>query len=130
MLVTRDKRPVTRTLRCWAISVPQGAGAIKECEEHGWMQDRADPHARERERASDIAREERPPGVSPHLGGGSGTCGRLLWNRTLGFGHGHVGDMSGVQLAQYAKRKFPHINVVVIYPVVHRPTFRRMLRFF
>jgi hypothetical protein len=23
----------------WTISVLQGAGAIRECEEHGWMQD-------------------------------------------------------------------------------------------
>jgi hypothetical protein len=36
---------------------------IRECEEHGWMQDRADPHARER--AFDIARRDPPPGVSP-----------------------------------------------------------------
>jgi hypothetical protein len=50
-------------LRGWAIAVLQEAGAIKECEEHGWMQDRADPHARQR--AFDIAREERLPGVSP-----------------------------------------------------------------
>jgi uncharacterized protein YhaN len=34
--------------RGWAISVLHEAGAIRECEEHGWMQDRADPHARER----------------------------------------------------------------------------------
>jgi hypothetical protein len=41
------------------------AGAVRECEDHGWMQDRADPHARER--AVDIAREDAPPGVSPQL---------------------------------------------------------------
>jgi hypothetical protein len=63
MLMTRAKRPATRTLRGWAISVLLEAGAIKECEEHGWMQDRADPHARDR--AFEIAREDRPPGVSP-----------------------------------------------------------------
>jgi hypothetical protein len=28
--------------------VLQEAGAIHECEEHGWAKDRADPHARER----------------------------------------------------------------------------------
>jgi hypothetical protein len=39
------------------------AKAIRECEEHGWMQDRADPHARER--ALFIAREDPPPGVGP-----------------------------------------------------------------
>jgi hypothetical protein len=38
------------------------ASAIRECEEHGWMQDRADPHARER--ALDIARRDPPAGVS------------------------------------------------------------------
>lgn len=57
------ERPAIRTLRGWAISVRQEAGAIRECEEHGWMQDRADPHARER--AFDIARRDPPPGVSP-----------------------------------------------------------------
>jgi hypothetical protein len=40
----------------------QEAGAIRECEEHGWMQDRIDPHARER--AFAIARQD-PRGVSP-----------------------------------------------------------------
>jgi hypothetical protein len=63
LMTAREKRPASRTLRGWAIAVLQEAGAIKECEEHGWMQDRADPHARQR--AFDIAREERPPGVSP-----------------------------------------------------------------
>jgi hypothetical protein len=38
-------------------------GAIRECEEHGWMQDRADPHARER--AFGIAQRDPPVGVSP-----------------------------------------------------------------
>jgi len=51
-----------RTLRGWAISVLQDAGAIRECEEHGWMQDRADPHAREPAMA--IARQETTPHVS------------------------------------------------------------------
>src|SRR4029077_5672133 len=52
-----------RSPREWAISVLNETGAIRECEEHGWMQDRADPDARER--AVDIAREDPPPGVSP-----------------------------------------------------------------
>ena len=34
----------------------------RECEMHGWMQDRADPDARAR--AVTIAREDAPPGVS------------------------------------------------------------------
>ena len=63
MLMTKERRPATRTLRRWAISVLQEAGAIRECEEHGWMQDRADPHARER--AFAFARQDPPPGVSP-----------------------------------------------------------------
>ena len=63
MLMTKASRPAFRTLRGWAISVLQEAGAIRECEEHGWMQDRADPHARER--AFEMARHAAPPGVSP-----------------------------------------------------------------
>ncbi len=63
MLMTRERRPAIRTLRGWAINVLNEAGAIRECEDHGWMQDRADPQARER--AFDIAREDPPPGVSP-----------------------------------------------------------------
>jgi hypothetical protein len=64
MLMTIGRRPAIRTLRGWAIHVLQEAGAIRECEEHGWMQDRADPHARER--ALDIARLYPPAEVSPH----------------------------------------------------------------
>ena len=63
MLMTRERRSAIRTLQGWAISVLQEAGAIRECEEHGWMQDRADPHARER--AFDVARQDPPAGVSP-----------------------------------------------------------------
>ncbi len=63
MLTTTKRRTATRTNRGWAISVLQEAGAILECEDHGWMRDRADPHAREN--AINIARDEPPPGVSP-----------------------------------------------------------------
>jgi hypothetical protein len=63
MLMTKEQRPAIRTLRGWAISVLNEAGAIRECEEHGWMQDRADPHARDR--AFDIARRDPPTGISP-----------------------------------------------------------------
>jgi hypothetical protein len=38
MLMTSERRPAIRTLRGWAIHVLQEAGAIRECEEHGWMQ--------------------------------------------------------------------------------------------
>lgn len=63
MLMTKERRPATQTLRGWAISVLQEAGAIRECEEHGWMQDRADPHARDRAFAT--ARLDPPSGISP-----------------------------------------------------------------
>jgi hypothetical protein len=63
MLTTNERRPAIRTMRGWAIDVLKEAGAIRECEEHGWMHDRADPHARER--AFDIARVDPPAGVSP-----------------------------------------------------------------
>jgi hypothetical protein len=63
MLMTKERRPAIRTLRGWAISVLNEAGAIRECEEHGWAQDRADPHARER--AILIARQYPPAGISP-----------------------------------------------------------------
>ena len=63
MLMTKEQRPAIRTLQGWAISVLLEADAIRECEVHGWMQDRADPHAREH--ALTIAREDAPPGVSP-----------------------------------------------------------------
>jgi hypothetical protein len=62
MLIASERRPAIRTLRGWAINVLQEAGAIRECEAHGWMQDRADAHARER--AFDIARRNPPAGVS------------------------------------------------------------------
>ena len=59
-----QRRPAYCTLRGRAISVlGQEAGAIRECEEHGWTQDRADPHARER--AIDAARRTPPASVSP-----------------------------------------------------------------
>ena len=57
-----EKRPAPRTIRGWAIEVLQEAGAIRECEEHGWMQDRTDPHARQR--AFDIASKHPPAGLS------------------------------------------------------------------
>ncbi|SCB53818.1 hypothetical protein GA0061098_102125 [Bradyrhizobium shewense] len=62
MLMVNERQPAIRTLSGWAISVLLEAGAVRECEEHGWMRDRADPHARERALA--IARENPPPGVT------------------------------------------------------------------
>ena len=49
-----ETSPATRTMRGWVIAVLLEAGAIRECEEHGWMRERGDPHAREH--ALDIAR--------------------------------------------------------------------------
>jgi hypothetical protein len=63
LIMFRKTKPAIRTLRGWAISVLQEAGAIRECEEHGWMMERGDPDARER--AFEIARRSPPPGVSP-----------------------------------------------------------------
>jgi CheY-like chemotaxis protein len=50
------------------------------------------------------------------VGGGGGTCGRVHWIRTQGVGTdvSLSGEMSGIELAQYAKRKFPHINVIMV----------------
>ena len=62
MLMFKERRSAIRTLRGWAIAGLQEAGAIRECEEHGWMQDGADPHARDR--AIEIARRDPPAGVS------------------------------------------------------------------
>ena len=36
---------------------------IRECDEHSWTKDRADPHARER--TLEMARRNLPPAVSP-----------------------------------------------------------------
>jgi hypothetical protein len=63
MLMTKERRPAFHMIDVWARSVLREAGAIHECETHGWIQDRADPHARQR--ALVIARDDPPPGVSP-----------------------------------------------------------------
>lgn len=63
MLTIKERPRAIRTLRGWAIGVLQEAGAIHECEEHGWAQDRADPHARDR--ALDHARQDPPDGIAP-----------------------------------------------------------------
>jgi hypothetical protein len=59
MLMTKERLPAIRTLRGWAISVLQDAGAIRECEDYGWMRDRADQRARERAFATP-AKSRRP----------------------------------------------------------------------
>jgi hypothetical protein len=57
VLMYKERRAAIRALRGWAIAVLQDTG-----EQHGWMQERADPHARER--AFEIARRDPPAGVS------------------------------------------------------------------
>jgi len=39
MLMVVPRRQAIRTLKGWATSVLLDAGAIRECEEHGWMID-------------------------------------------------------------------------------------------
>ena len=63
MLMVVARRQAIRTLKGWATSVLLDADAVRECEEHGWMIDRADPQAHDR--AFDIARRDPPPGISP-----------------------------------------------------------------
>ena len=63
MLMMKERRAAFRTIEGWARSVLLEAGAVLECENHGWMRDHADPHARER--AFVIARQDPPPGISP-----------------------------------------------------------------
>ena len=63
MLMMKERRAAFRTIEGCARMVLLEAGAIRECEEHGWAKDRADPHARDR--ALIVARQEPPVGVSP-----------------------------------------------------------------
>lgn len=63
MLLMKERRATFQSLRGWAIAILTEIGAIRKCEEHGWMKDRTDPHAREL--ALEIARGDPPPGVSP-----------------------------------------------------------------
>jgi hypothetical protein len=62
MLMMKEQQPAFRTIEGWARVILLEAGAIHECEEHGWA-DRADPHAREH--ALLVARQDPPPGVLP-----------------------------------------------------------------
>ncbi|MGL9623150.1 hypothetical protein QRQ56_34845 [Bradyrhizobium sp. U531] len=71
MLMSKERRTAIRTIQGWAIAVLQEAGAIRQCEYHGWMQDRADPHARER--AFEIVCLDPPAGLSAHVAAGAVT---------------------------------------------------------
>lgn len=62
MLLRLVRRPAIRTIRGWAILLLQEAGAIRECNQHGWLVDRGDPHAREQ--ALFLARQAPPDGAT------------------------------------------------------------------
>lgn len=62
-MLTEKQRPDFKVVDRWAIRVLQEAGAIHECDQHGWAKDRADPHARAE--ALQIARDEPLAGLSP-----------------------------------------------------------------
>jgi len=63
MTTTTKRRPEFQTLEGWAIGILLSAGAIRECDDHGYMKDRADPHARDE--AFRKAGEEAFAGLSP-----------------------------------------------------------------
>ena len=62
-MLKKERRPDFKQVDRWAIGVLQEAGAIHECDQHGWAKDRTDPHAREQ--AIWTAREEPLAGLSP-----------------------------------------------------------------
>jgi len=62
MLYVIERKHPIRTLRGWAISKFQEAGAVHECEYHGWLINSADLYALER--ALDIARQDVPTDIS------------------------------------------------------------------
>jgi hypothetical protein len=62
-MLTRERRPNFRTTEKWATGILLEAGAIHECDHHGWAKDRTDPHAREE--ALRVAGEDPPLGMSP-----------------------------------------------------------------
>jgi hypothetical protein len=120
MLMTKERRAAIRTLRGWAISVLQEAGAIHECEEHGWMQDRADPHARER--AFIIARQYPPPGVSSHAAAVARSARPTTWlkdcdDSTAELYNPRMALPDPEQSASTASyRKIIHIDMDAFYP--------------
>jgi len=62
MPATTISRPAIRSLQGWATVTLLEAGAIVECEPHGWMRDQGDPHAAARALRS--AHDDPPPGSS------------------------------------------------------------------
>jgi hypothetical protein len=62
-MLTTERCPDFKMVDRWAIQVLHEAGAIHECDQHGWAKDRTDPHARTE--ALRIARDEPLAGLSP-----------------------------------------------------------------
>jgi hypothetical protein len=62
-MLTKERRPDFKTVDRWATNLLREAGAIHQCDEHGWAKDRTDPHARAE--ALWIARNEPLAGLSP-----------------------------------------------------------------
>jgi hypothetical protein len=46
VVAAKERRPEFRSVEAWAIGVLRETGAILECEDHGYVKDRTDPHAR------------------------------------------------------------------------------------
>jgi hypothetical protein len=62
-MLTKERCPDFKAVDRWATGLLQEAGAIHECEHHGWAKDRTDPHARAE--ALRIARIYPLAGLSP-----------------------------------------------------------------
>lgn len=63
MSVTVTRRNPIRSLEGWAVAALREAGAVVDCDEHGWMHERGDPYAVAR--ALRLACDDPPRGVSP-----------------------------------------------------------------
>ena len=81
MLMRQERRLAFRSIEGWARSILLEAGAIRECESHGWIIDRTDPHARDlalalaREApAFDLTAEEAAGAVQGILNSTGDTC--------------------------------------------------------
>jgi len=71
-MLTRE-RPDFRTVDRWALRILLDAGAIHECDQHGWAKDRTDPHARSKA----LPRSGRAVAWTVFGGGGRGGAGVL-----------------------------------------------------
>jgi hypothetical protein len=94
MLMVVPRRQAIRTLKGWAIAVLLEAGAIRECEEHGWTIDRADPQA-----SRSRLRYRPPRSAARHLAQGSRAVLReyQLRLRSAGTGSLAMGDGSDLR---------------------------------